>query len=94
MVALDSCLSESRGQILERNSCRGPWQGALDLRVTQGINTPQGRVEVLFDVFNVLNLLSGENPEIIVDSYDFTEQDFISSLPLLPAPGLQAEWRF
>lgn len=58
MVELDSCLSESRGMILERNSCRAPWTGQLDMRLTQGVNTPQGKVEVLFDVFNVLNLLS------------------------------------
>ncbi len=60
MVSLDPCLSEQRGQILERNSCRSPWVGALDLRLVQGIPTPQGKVELLFDVFNVLNLLKSD----------------------------------
>jgi hypothetical protein len=60
MIDLDPCLSEQRGQIMQRNSCRAPWRGALDMRFTQGIHLPQGKVEVLVDVFNVLNLLNGD----------------------------------
>ncbi|RMH14063.1 MAG: hypothetical protein D6701_11670 [Gemmatimonadetes bacterium] len=58
MVELDECLREAKGSILERNSCRAPWQDQLDLRVIQGIKAPQGRIEVIVDVFNVLNLLN------------------------------------
>jgi len=58
LVEMDSCLSDARGTILERNACRAPWQDQLDLRLTQGINAPDGRVELVLDVFNVLNLLN------------------------------------
>ncbi len=60
MVELDSCLSDARGSILERNSCQGPWSESLDLRLTQGINTPRGEVELVLDIFNFLNLLNSE----------------------------------
>ncbi len=60
LVALDPCLSDAQGSILERSGCRAPWQDQLDLRVTQGINAPNGRFEVVWDVFNVLNLLNSE----------------------------------
>ena len=60
LVDMDPCLSEARGQILERNACQGPWSDQLDFRLTQGINTPQGQVELVVDVFNVLNLLNSE----------------------------------
>ena len=58
LVDMDPCLSEARGSILERNACSGPWTEQLDLRLTQGINTPRGQVELVVDVFNVLNLLN------------------------------------
>lgn len=58
LVDMDPCLSEARGNILERNACSGPWSDQLDLRLTQGINTPRGEVELIVDVFNFLNLLN------------------------------------
>jgi len=60
IVNLEPCLADARGSIMERNSCRGPWNGQLDLRLSQGLNLPQGRVEVLVDVFNFLNLMNGD----------------------------------
>ena len=52
-------LAEQRGQIVERNSARGPWNDFLDARIAQQITTLQGqRVEITLDVLNVLNLLN------------------------------------
>ena len=60
LIALDECAAGQAGTIMERNSCNRPWTDALDLRFVQGINAPQGRVELTWDIFNVLNLLNEE----------------------------------
>lgn len=53
------CLSEQRGRILERNSCRSPWQNYLNLSLRQRIPIMRGNeFAVQFDIFNVLNLLN------------------------------------
>jgi len=60
-IAANSCLTDARGAILSRNSCRNPWVNQLNLRLakrfafarTQGIN-------LTFDIFNFLNLLSSD----------------------------------
>jgi hypothetical protein len=54
----ESCLRRQRGRILERNSCRNPWFGALSARVTKGFSTFGGQsLEVSADVYNIFNLL-------------------------------------
>lgn len=60
LVALDSCLQDARGTIMERNSCRAPFEHFLDLRIVQGVSTPQGTFDIVLDVFNVLNLLNSD----------------------------------
>ena len=57
-----SCLRENRGRILPRNACRNPWQSILNARVAKSLRIgPGGRdVELIADVFNVLNLLNGD----------------------------------
>jgi hypothetical protein len=57
----DSYLKEHKGQIAERNGARTPWFGEVDLRISQDIPTISGqRVEVFFDVLNVMNLLNNK----------------------------------
>jgi hypothetical protein len=54
-------LSDFRGQIVPRNSSRGPWQTRLDLELNQGITTVRGqRVELELTLVNALNLLNEE----------------------------------
>ena len=62
LVGLESCLQDARGSILERNSCRAPWVNTLNLKLEQGLPIPteRGRVHLMLDVFNVLNLLNQE----------------------------------
>jgi hypothetical protein len=44
------------GKILERNTCRFPWQHQLDTRITKEFSTVAGqRAEIQVDFFNVLN---------------------------------------
>jgi hypothetical protein len=53
------CLTEQRGQILERNSCRSPWSNIIDLSLRQSLPSLQGHTLALqIDVFNFTNLLN------------------------------------
>ena len=53
-----SCLSDARGGILRRNSCRNPWQNYLNMRVGGTIPTVGGQgLELSLDLFNVLNFI-------------------------------------
>ena len=55
------CLQEARGQILERNACREPWQNRLDVRFSQVLPSFQGQsLQLTVDVLNFLNLLNNE----------------------------------
>jgi hypothetical protein len=58
-IASEPCLRDHRGRLLERNSCRNPWQHMVNARVAKRVRAP-GRqsVQISLDVFNVLNLLN------------------------------------
>lgn len=52
------CLREQRGKIMDRTSCRNPWQKFLDLRLAKVIPTLSGQnLQITADIFNALNLL-------------------------------------
>jgi len=58
-IETESCLRRQRGRILARNSCRNPWFGTLNARVTKGFATVSGQsLEVTADVYNALNLVN------------------------------------
>ena len=53
------CLREQRGRIVARNSCRNPWFGTLNARLTKALPTAAGgSIDVAVDLYNVLNLLN------------------------------------
>ncbi|HVX89383.1 MAG TPA: hypothetical protein VG940_10680, partial [Gemmatimonadales bacterium] len=57
----ESCLKDSRGRLMERNSCRNPWANFVNLRLSWSTTTYRGqRLELVADVFNVLHLLNNE----------------------------------
>ncbi|MEO8449208.1 MAG: TonB-dependent receptor [Gemmatimonadota bacterium] len=60
-IAGEPCLQEQRGRIIDRNSCRNPWQSFLNFRLSKVIPTvgSQG-LEVTADVFNLLNMVNSE----------------------------------
>jgi len=54
------CLRNQRGRIMARNSCRNPWFGTLDARLTKLVPTFRGHaLEIAATVYNVLNLING-----------------------------------
>jgi len=57
----EECLASQRGQIMERNSCRNPWQSFINVRLGKNIRTFRTqRMEITADVFNFLNLINGD----------------------------------
>ncbi|MGH7520813.1 MAG: hypothetical protein ACREMI_06010, partial [Gemmatimonadales bacterium] len=58
-IAQQPCLDRQRGRIMERNSCRSPFQHRMDLSIRQGIPSIRGqRVSLQLDIFNLLNLVN------------------------------------
>jgi len=56
-----ACLRDNRGQIMERNTCRNPWQSFLDGRIGKVIPTVGGQsIELTLDVFNLLSLMGSD----------------------------------
>lgn len=59
LIRAEPCLREQRGRVLRRSSCRNPWFGTVNARVTKAVPTRAGQsLELTADVYNVLNLLS------------------------------------
>jgi len=64
----DSCLRGARGTTVSRNACSTGWINSLDLRFVQEVGVwKDSKLEFIFDIENVLNLLS--NSWGRVDSY-------------------------
>ena len=58
-IVSEPCLRDQRGRIMERNSCRNPWQKFVDLRLAKLIPTLGGEsFQVTADVFNFANLIN------------------------------------
>jgi hypothetical protein len=58
-IVQEECLRTQRGKIMERGSCRNPWQKFVDLRLGKTIPTLSGQsLEITADVFNFLNLVN------------------------------------
>lgn len=53
----DNCLSSQRGSIMERNSCRNPWQNRVDMSFRQNLPVMQGTASFEIQIFNVLRML-------------------------------------
>lgn len=59
-IANEPCLDAQRGQIMDRNSCRQPWQNFLNLTLRQSLPRfgNNNAVSVELGIFNLLNLLN------------------------------------
>jgi hypothetical protein len=60
-ISSQECLNSQRGSIMERNSCRSPFQHRLDVSIRQSIPRIQGQQLALqIDIFNFLNFLNDD----------------------------------
>lgn len=68
-----SCIGDSEGEILERNTCRFPWTHSLDMRISKTFETVNNqRFELQVDLFNVLNGIGRMFCDESADGVDFT----------------------
>lgn len=64
-ISSQDCLNEQRGRIMERNSCRSPFQHRFDVSIRQSIPEIRGQQLTLqLDIFNFLNFLNKDWGEI------------------------------
>lgn len=56
-ISGESCLEEQRGRIMERNSCRNPWQNQLDVAIRQRLPVFRGDAAFEVQIFNFLRML-------------------------------------
>lgn len=61
LVEKEECLRESKGQIMERNSCRAPWVNRVDVHVAQGLpGRYLSNLKFEANIFNFANLLNDD----------------------------------
>jgi Carboxypeptidase regulatory-like domain/TonB dependent receptor len=56
-ISGEECLEDQRGRIMERNSCRNPWQNQLDVAIRQRLPVWRGDAAFEIQIFNFLRLL-------------------------------------
>jgi hypothetical protein len=59
-VEAEPCLADFIGQTHERNACRAPWINTLDFKVNFGLPFKRAKVELTWDILNVINLFNNE----------------------------------
>jgi TonB family protein len=77
--------------IAEYNSERLPSFVSLDLRMDKTFTFKKWQLETYIDI---LNAIRGENPEFILNNYDYTESTYIRGLPFIPSLGFEADFSF
>ncbi|HEY8166566.1 MAG TPA: carboxypeptidase regulatory-like domain-containing protein [Gemmatimonadaceae bacterium] len=83
-INAEDCLSQSRGRILNRNSCRNEWANLLDVRVSKRFTASQlGSVEIISDVFNLFSLVGSKLGQL-------REAEGGGEVPLLELTGYDA----
>jgi len=60
-VNAEECLSDFIGRIHERNACRSPWVNTFDMKLAVGLPVRRAKVELTWDVLNVLNLIDPDS---------------------------------
>jgi hypothetical protein len=79
-IASQDCLDDQRGRIMERNSCRSPWQNRMDVSVRQTIPWAAQRIALQLDIVNFLNLLNDKwgQTNLPTQSANFTQQQILT----------------
>jgi hypothetical protein len=83
-VNAEPCLKDFIGKIHERNACRASWQNTLDFKFNLGLPIRRAKVELTWDVLNLLNLVDSESG--ILEYANFN--DLLVVRPDLRTPGV------
>jgi hypothetical protein len=74
----ESCLSAQRGRIMERNSCRNPWQNQLDVSLRQRLPVFRGDAAFEVQIFNFLRMLDKDWGQVeTVGGGEFFDQEVL-----------------
>jgi hypothetical protein len=77
-IAGESCLDEQRGRIMERNSCRNPWQNQLDVAIRQRLPVLRGDAAFEVQIFNFLRMLDRDWGQVkTVGGLEFFDQQVL-----------------
>jgi len=88
----EDCLSQSRGKLLQRNSCVSPFVNTLNLSARQSFRSLRFRnISFQADVFNFLNLINknwglqqtpGTSPITLLTASTYTNGTILTGMPL------------
>ncbi len=93
-ISSQPCLNRQRGRIMERDSCRSPFQNRLDVSVRQSIPTVGGqRLALQVDIFNFLNLIDSKWGQIKLPTLSpvFNNQSALSQTARSAGPLSQSQ---
>ncbi len=77
----ESCLSSQRGRIMERNSCRNPWQNQLDIALRQRLPVLRGDAALEIQIFNFLRMLDRDWGQVkTVGGGEFFDQEVLTAV--------------
>jgi hypothetical protein len=61
VIRSERCLRRQRGRLLQRDSCRDPWENETTARLSKLVRLADRRtVEISVDLFNLLNFVDGD----------------------------------
>jgi hypothetical protein len=90
-IEQEPCLREHRGELLRRNSCREPWSGRLDARLSERVPGLRSHIlEVVADFFNVLNMIDHNWGQVRRTVEDFGGSSVGNRIGLLELVGYDA----
>ena len=80
-IAGESCLAAQRGRIMERNSCRNPWQNQLDVALRQRLPVFRGDAAFEVQIFNFLRMLDRDWGQAkTVGGVEFFDQEVLTAV--------------
>jgi hypothetical protein len=80
-IGAESCLNSQRGRIMERNSCRNPWQNQLDVALRQRLPVLRGDAALEIQIFNFLRMLDRDWGQVkTVGGGEFFDQEVLTAV--------------
>jgi hypothetical protein len=77
----EKCMADFIGKVHERNACRSPWINTFDFRLNLGLPVRRAKVELTWDVLNLLNLIDSDSGVLRYANFN----DLLIAVPTFPA---------
>ncbi|HEU4681320.1 MAG TPA: carboxypeptidase regulatory-like domain-containing protein [Gemmatimonadales bacterium] len=86
-ISGESCLTSQRGRVMERNSCRNPWQNQLDVALRQRLPVLRGDAALEIQIFNFLRMLDRDWGQVkTVGGGEFFDQEVLTAVDATDEP--------